>query len=112
MRDNKNLPISVRDDENLEKKRKKTSVTYGKGLTQKGEDTEYSLLVLVNYFLRNVAKSNSHLFEAIKRRVEVHVGDVHSHPFRSRCGEHAIPVDLDCLEACRFGADVSRVVGY
>ena len=51
-----------------------------------------------------------HVLRSVERGVQVHVGDVHAHPFCAWSGEDAVPVDFDGFEAHSFLACGTRVV--
>ena len=53
---------------------------------------------------------HAHVLNLAERGVQVHVEDVHAHPFCARSGEDTVPVDFDGFEARSFRACGTRVV--
>ena len=68
--------------------------------------------VIVLYDVRReIGIWDAHIFEPVEGRVEVHVGDVHSHPLGFQGGEHAVEMNFDGFKTSGVGASLTGVVG-
>ena len=67
-------------------------------------------VILFNDMLRDVRQFLSHVFILVKWSVQIHIADVHGHIPGALSRNNAVEVHFECLKACCFGTDITRVI--